>query len=90
MDLSTEIQNCLLESEASEQAGDIAGAFSRTRQALQMVRARPGTAAAEASVLVRLGKLKFRLGDYAQARKLARSASTWRPKTAWHMPMPCS
>lgn len=74
MQVDIGVESLLKDSEHLEQAGDIAGAISRVRQALSELGEVPEANPCWASLTARLGKLKFRLGDYPSAQKLASAA----------------
>jgi tetratricopeptide (TPR) repeat protein len=56
-----------------EQAADIAAAVQKARAALQNAQEHPRSRIDQAIALVRLAKLKFRLGNYKEAVRLARA-----------------
>jgi DNA-binding SARP family transcriptional activator len=60
------------QSQELENRGDIAGAFTTARRALQQAISPGGSIADQAHATVRLGKLQFRIGDYPEAIRLAK------------------
>jgi tetratricopeptide (TPR) repeat protein len=82
------ITSLIDESLALEQAGDIAAAFRKAREALEKAR-RLDEPDVVAQALVCLARVRFRLGQYQEAKELAGEALALTPPTQPHILRPC-